>query len=496
MSIRTGVALSLVLTLGPAACVADTLFDAIEMAYQTNPTLRAQRAQLRADDEGYVQARAGYGPQISVTGQYGYEAARVPQPASLFTPATTTNYSAGSGTADLSVVQPLYTGGAVKAQVQGAAATVLQSREALRQAEGDLLTKVITAYVDVRRDRETIRIQREEVDALAADDKETQARGELGVATKTDVAQAQARLLAARSQLIAAQGRLNASSAEYLAVVGESPGELEPEPDLPGMPTSVDEAFEVADQNSPQILAAIQAERAAREKINEAKAAMRPTVSIRVDAGISPIEPYLPKPYDQSVTAVAVVTQPLFNSGIYASKIRQAVEGDNQAMLNIEATRRAVVELVAQSWDQAASTRAANEVVARQVEAEEEALKGDKIEERAGLRTTLDLLNAENELNAARLNLVQGRHDAYVAGAALLAAMGLLEARYLTPKGQLYDPVAALGRVKNRGVPPWVDLVGKIDGVGGPSTSVPALSAPGAGGERPPAAALAPSPNP
>ena len=496
MNRKAGAALGLALAVCPAACLADTLFDAIQMAYETNPTLRAQRAQLRVDDEGYVQARAGYGPQVSVTGQYGWQGARVPQTASPFAPATTTDYSAGTGSAQLIVTQPLYTGGAIKAQVQGAAATVLQSREALRQAEGDLLTKVITAYVDVRRDRETLRILREEVDALAADDKEAQARGALGVATRTDVAQAEARLLAARSQLIAAQGRLNASSAEYLAVVGESPGELEPEPDLPGMPLSADDAFATADQNNPQILAAIQAERAAHEKINEAKAAMRPTVSIRIDAGISPIEPYLPKPYDQSVTAAAVVTQPLFTSGIYSSKIRQAVEGDNEALLNIEATRRAVVELVAQSWDQAASTRAANEVVERQVEAEEEALKGDKIEERAGLRTTLDLLNAENELNEARLTLIQGRHDAYVAGASLLAAMGVLEARYLTPKGQIYDPVAALDRVKNRGVPPWVDLIGKVDGVGAPSTSAPALSAPNAGTERPPASALSPSPTP
>ena len=154
MNRKAGAALGLALAVCPAACLADTLFDAIQMAYETNPTLRAQRAQLRVDDEGYVQARAGYGPQVSVTGQYGWQGARVPQTASPFAPATTTDYSAGTGSAQLIVTQPLYTGGAIKAQVQGAAATVLQSREALRQAEGDLLTKVITAYVDVRRDRE------------------------------------------------------------------------------------------------------------------------------------------------------------------------------------------------------------------------------------------------------------------------------------------------------------------------------------------------------
>ncbi len=496
MKLNLGLFIGALLVSGPVACSAETLLDAIQMAYETNPSLRGQRAQLRADDEGYVQARAGYGPQISINGQYGYQDARVQQPASIFTPASTVYFNASTGSAALSVVQPIYTGGAVKAQVQGAAATVLASREALREAESELVRKVITAYVDVRHDRETLRILRDEIASLSADYKETEARGALGVVTKTDVAQAEARWLAAHSQFITAQGRLNTSAAEYLAVIGQVPGELEPEPDLPGMPTSADEAFNAADHNNPQLLGAIEAERAAREKVNEAKAAMRPTVSIRIDAAIAPVEPYLPKPYDQSVTAAAVVTQPLFTSGIYSSKVRQALEKDNQAQFNIEVTRRSVTQLVAQSWDQFEATRAADDIVERQVAAEEAALKGDQIEERAGLRTTLDLLNAENELNTARLTLIQGRHDEYVAEADLLAAMGLLEARYITPKAQLYDPVAALARVKNRGVPPWVDLVGKIDGVGGPATPVSALSAPGAGAGRPKEATVSPDPNP
>ncbi|MGH7023679.1 MAG: TolC family protein, partial [Caulobacteraceae bacterium] len=378
----------------------------------------------------------------------------------------------------------------------GAAATVLASRQSLRQTESEVLGKVIGAYVDVRRDRETVRILRDQIDDLAGDFRETQARGALGVASKTDVAQAQARLLGARSQFALAQGRLNASSAEYLAVVGESPGELEPEPSLPGMPANADEAFAAAEENNPQLKGAIEAERAAREKVNQARAAIRPTVSLRVDAAIEPVEPYLPKPYDEGVTAAAVVTQPIFTSGLYSSKIRQAKEADNEAELDIEVTRRNVIQLVGQAWDQLAADRAANTVLAQQVGAEEAALNGARIEERAGLRTTLDLLNAEAELGSAQINLIQGRHDEYVAGATLLAAMGLLEARYLTPTVQLYDPADSLQRVRHRGIAPWVGLVSKIDGLGGPSTRLPALSAPGAGAERPLAPPVSSDPGP
>jgi outer membrane protein len=489
-----GAVLGATLILQPFGCPAETLIDAIAMAYQTNPILRAQRAQLRADDESYVQARAGYGPQASVNGQYGYQVARVQQPATIFTLPSTVDYSATTGTADLSLTQPLYTGGAVKAEVEGAAAGVLESRQNLRQAESQLLVKVVTAYVDVRRDRETARLLREEINNLAEDDKETQAKGILGVLSKTDVAQSKARLLAARSQLITAQGKLGVSSAEYLAVVGESPGELEPEPDLPGLPTGADIAFDTANNNSPEILAAIEAEKEARQKVKEAKAANRPKISIRLDAAIAPVEPYLPKPYDKYLSGQVTITQPLFTSGLYASKVRQALEEDNQADLKIEATRRDVTREVASQWEQFVATRDADEVLSEQVKAQEEALKGDHIEERAGLRSTIELLNAEAELNNAKIALVQGRHDAYVASASLLAAMGLLEVRFLDPDAQLYDPVAALKRVQNRILGPWTGLIGKIDGLGGPSSDVPALSAPDAGAARPPVAASSPDP--
>jgi outer membrane protein len=473
----------------PGACWAESLYDAILLAYQTNPSLRAQREALRSTDEGYLQARAGFGPQANITAQYGHTDAQVQS----YYGAPASGNHAWTGSSDLSVTQSVYSSGANTASLRGAGAQILSSREQLRQAEQQLIQNVITAYMDVRRDRETIRILKDEIAALKGEFDETKAKGKLGQLTRTDVAQSEARLLSAQAQLNLAQGRLNVSNAEYLNVVGQSPGELEPEPDLPGLPAKVDQAFDAADHNNPQLLQAIEDEKVAREKVNQAKAADGATMSLKFDAAISPTEPYLPRQYDQSVSVAAVFSKPLFTSGYNASKIRQALDEDNRAQLGIEQARRGVVQLVAQAWDQLSSTQSALVIEERQVQVETTAVEGNRIEERVGQRSTIDLLNAELELANARLGLVQSRHDAYIARAALLSAMGLLEVRHLTPDAQTYDPEASLRRVEHQSMQPTVKPFEKIDAIGAPAAPPPRTSAPGAGAQRP---ALMPDLNP
>jgi outer membrane protein len=473
------------LVLGAGAAEAETLSDAIRLAYQSNPALRAQRSQLRQTDEDYVQARAGLGPQVNVQAQGAYHNSRLDQTGSFFRKGGVADHHAGTGAADLSIAQPLFTSGAARAQVQGAAAEVLAGREDLRQSEAKLLNAVITAYVDVRRDRETLKVLQDGIDALTRDFEEIKAKGAAGQLTKTDVAESEARLLAAHAELDLAQGRLNASVAEYVYVVGQSPGQLEPEPDLPGMPKTVDEAFDAAERNNAQLLSALQGERAAREKVNEAKAATGPTVALKLDANVEPEEPYLAHQYDKDLSVSAVYNQPLFTSGINSSRIRQALERDKQAQLNVEYVRRGVVQQVARAWSALVSTDRALDIQQKQADVEEAAVVGNRIEQRVGTRSTFELMNAEFELTDARLRLLQSRHDAYIARAELVAAMGLLEARFLTPGAQLYDPQASLKRVERVGAVPWEGAVERIDGLVGPRTPAPHLSAPDAGAERP-----------
>ncbi|HSZ52649.1 MAG TPA: TolC family outer membrane protein [Caulobacteraceae bacterium] len=479
VNLRRGAAaapLILAWTLSAAPAGATTLLDAIRMAYQTNPTLRAQRAELAAVGEGYVQARSNLGPQVNVDGQGGYSIARVQQAEGAFTPATDTTFRGATGTADLSVVQPIYSFGANKAKVRGAKDDVLSGREDLRQAESDTIQKVIQAYVDVRRDRQVMAILRDEVDHLNREFEETKAKGQLGQLTRTDTAEAEAHLLAAQAQLQSARGRLTASNAEYLAVVGENPGELAPEPELPGVPATIDEALAAAEQNNPRIRSAINAEQAAREQVNAAKAAYGPSIGVRVDAGIQPVLPYIPGLYDRNVTVAAVVSQPIFTSGLRGSKVREAADRDSEAMIQVDATRRSAVQSVAQAWGAWTTARDAAALTERQVAAESVAVEGNEVEERVGRRSIFELVNIELDFANARVQLLDSRRDEYAARASLLAAMGVLEARFLTPSVTLYDPAAALKKAQNGSGVPWDGAIEAIDV--GPQARPPALNPP------------------
>ena len=464
------VVLALILGHGAGAASAETLYDAIAMAYQGNPALRAQRAALRATDEAYVQARAGYGPTLNFSGSVQYQVANVDQQTYLGVPAG--DQTATTGTADLALTEPLYTGGRVRAQVEGAAAQVQAGRETLRQAEGETLQNVITAYMDVRRDREALRIVRAEIDTLAADDREVSAKGALGQVTRTDVAQAEARWLAARAQLPIYQGRLQASSAEYLNVVGANPGELAPEPDLPGIPPTLDAALDSGEADNPQLLAAIGTERAARAAAAEARSADKASLSARVDLAVGPVVPYDHRIYDRSATAELTLNQPIFTGGLNASRVREAAARDERAALDVETARRNAIQSVTQGWDQLAATRAALALQRTQADAEALAVKGNRIEERVGARTVIDLLNAEQELVNTRLTLSQNAHDEYLARAALLYAMGALTADKIAPSVASYDPQASFRQV-NRAVVPWTGAVQALDGLGAPHAAAP-----------------------
>ncbi|PXA80434.1 hypothetical protein DMC25_21180, partial [Caulobacter sp. D4A] len=231
-----------------SAANAETLTDAVSLAYQTNPTLQQQRAVQRATDETVVQAKTGFRPTVSATADIS---------ASRTDYANTTSAgldrlkTSGSG-ATVSLSQPLYTGGKASANLTAAEATVLAGREDLRSVEQSVLATVITAYVDVRRTEESLRIAQENVNVLTRQLDESNARFEVGEITRTDVAQSQARLAAAKASLSSAQANLAVARASYAQVVGQNPTDLAPAPSLAALPpASVEQAFDAAEANNP-----------------------------------------------------------------------------------------------------------------------------------------------------------------------------------------------------------------------------------------------------
>ena len=318
---------------------------------------------------------------------------------------------------------------------------------------------------------------------------ETRARQDVGQLTRTDVAQSQASAAQDRAQFFAtAQAALANARAAYNAVVGQYPGELAAEPPIASLlPASVDAAFDAAEQNSPQLAQARDAEIASAARLAEAKAQALPSVSLQgsyaFTGGSTTIQglfaifstrggPF--SNYTHDATISATITAPISTGGLTSSEIRQAAELDNANRVGVDAARRQMLQAVATAWNQLLGARANLAADAEAVKADSVAFDGVRAEARLGLRTVLDVLNAQQELASSQLSLVSARHDEYVAEAAVLAATGVLSARTLIPTQPLYDPKANFDRVRHApGWTPWEPMLEVIDQLGAPRAPLP-----------------------
>jgi outer membrane protein len=440
-----------------SAAHAESLADAIALAYKTNPTLQNQRAQLRVTDETYVQARAGYRPQVNIQ-----------------VDATRQDYvqqTTNSGTAFITAQQPLYTGGRTASAVSAAEADILAGRETLRGTEATVLQQVITAYADVLRDQEGVAIRENNLSALQGILDETDARQKVGDLTRTDVAQTQGYVFQAKTDLASARAQLEVSHANYAAVVGQRPGALDPLPALPGAPATIDQALATGEQGNPSLRSSQYAEQAARLRTAEARDQRLPNVALRLQYGYSgPQSPFVPKIYPKDFSATVTVTQPLFAGGVIDSQIRQQIERQTSARAQTENARRTMAQQISQAWS---AYLAAHENVTNAdqgVQANQVAYDGVRKERQADLRSTLEVLYIEQSLRQAELSRASAKHDSYVSQANLLGSMGLLEAGILVPDGvDLYDPAKAFNRVKWAGAVPWEFVPEVLDHVTAPS---------------------------
>ncbi|HEV2531899.1 TolC family outer membrane protein [Phenylobacterium sp.] len=449
-----------------APACSETLSDAVALAYETNPTLQAQRATQRALDENYVQARSGWRPTLNLQLVATYDQTRVPRAASsFFVPAGIRESNTGS--VALTFNQPIWTGGRTSAAVTAAQGDVLQGRENLRRLEGQVMQAVIQAYEDVRRDQEALAIRQEDLGVLQKQLEESRARFDVGEITRTDVAQSEARLAAAQALLQSSQAQLAISRSNYAALVGQNPGQLAPEPSLAYLlPGNVDDAFAVAEKYSPQLRAQLFAEQASRARVAGARAERMPRLDLQASGRFlnGPVDPFTQSLFTRDVTVSGVVTVPLFNGGLTSSRIRQSIERNNADKITIETQRRAVLQAITQGWNQLVAARANIGSNTEQVRAAEISLEGTRQEQQVGLRTTLDILNADVELRNAQLSLVVARHDEYVGAASVLVAMGRLEARDLIPTVPQYSAGANFRRLRiTLGWVPWEEAIAIVD---------------------------------
>ncbi|MCW3847682.1 TolC family outer membrane protein [Sphingomonas sp. LB-2] len=432
-----------------------TLREAMVLAYNTNPDLAAERANLRATDENVPIARASGLPGVSATGGVNQSLYNTDQGISPS--------RRGTIGADLSV--PVYSGGSVRNSVRGAETRVEAGRAALRAAESELFVQVVTVYVDVIRDEAIVRLNQQNVHVLEVNLQATRDRFEVGDLTRTDVAQSEARLALAQAQLRGAEARLIGSRENFIRVVGVAPGVLAPPPPLPGLPASVQDAVQVALANNPNLLAAQKQSDASVFDVNVARAGRLPRVSVGVGTdyynylgSVSPQGKLAGFGGDGFATSVGVnLTVPLFQGGRPAAQVRQAQSRRSAAMENVTFAERGVI---AQARSQFAIYQSSLRVIESSrvaVDANRLSLEGVRAENGVGTRTILDILNAEQEFLNSQVQYVTAERDAYVAGFTLLAVMGKAEAEDLgLDGGPLYNPVEHYDRV-NHSWSDWSD---------------------------------------
>jgi len=437
---------------------ADTLREALAEAYRTNPTLQASRAQLRATDENVPIEKADGRP--NVTGQAAVTEFIKQNSTSFFAPDRAL-------TAGVDLGVPLYSGGAVKNSIRAAEERVEAGRADLRGTESAIFSQVVAAYMDVLRSEALVGLSANQVEVLTVNLEATSDRFEIGDLTRTDVAQSQSRLALARGDLRSAQAGLIQARETYIQLVGSAPGQLEPPPPLPNLPNDPRMAVTVALESNPDLIAVRERAQAAGFDIKVAGSSRLPRISAfagydyqnflgSVPGGPAdpndPTSPIIASSQTATASSAGIsLTIPLFQGGRPAALQRQAQARASAALDQVIAAERDVIAQVRASFASYSAALAIIDSSREAVAAAELSLEGVRAENSIGNRTVLDVLNAEQELLFARVDLVTARRNAYVAGFSLLAAMGLAEARDLGIEGgALYDPLVNFDRVSGK----------------------------------------------
>jgi outer membrane protein len=439
------------LTVGVLACLAwpaatlpthaETLESALMQAYQNNPTLNSQRASLRATDEGVPQALSGYRPRITATGTLGeqYWDTLTKSAAS-----PTATYSKQSGTVTpnsygLTTTQTIFNGFQTANRTRQAESQVLAARSTLRVTEQTVLLNAVTAYMNLLRDSAIFDLQKRNVEVLQEQLRQTRDRFNVGEVTRTDVAQSESRLAAGRSQVLTAEANYKSSGATYRQVIGTNPGRLTPGTPVDRFsPPSLPVAVDFASGTHPAVTAAQYNVDVAVSQVKVAEGALYPTLSVQgnVQQNNESSLTFL-RLFNASV--IGTLSVPIYQGGAEYSLIRQAKETLGQRRLDLDTARDQVRQTVVQSWGQLDAAKANIEATTAQVQAAEIALNGVREEARVGQRTTLDVLNAQQELVNARVALVTAQRDRVVASYALLSAVGRLAPQVLGLRVPIYD---------------------------------------------------------
>jgi TolC family type I secretion outer membrane protein len=444
----------------PAAPVR-TLAEAITLAYRTNPQLLASRASARSADYRVPQARSAFGPSLSANGAYTFTRTR-----SEFFPGQFAGAQGWTSTASLILNQPVFTLGRNAASAAQAVATSRYQRDLLRVTEAQVLNAVVEVYVSVLRDAQAVTIARENLALLERQLGDNQKRYEVRDLTQTDLDQTRTRVEFGRAQLVQAEGQLGVSQTRFLQFVGTPPGELAA-PDLLDVRfANVTAAYSYAEANSGLIRSAMAREKISRASLDLAKADSLPRVDLRGTADYGTVSPYSDTLRTTQLLGQVVVSQPLIDSGLRRARTNEAREANQADWRLLDASLRDTRQAIGSAWDVLAASRASLDGYRAAIDAAERAYQGAVLQQRAGDRSTLDVLDLARDLLTVRTSYNTNLANEYLARATLLAAAGMLEGPLIVPGLTGYDADEHYDRVRRQGdIPLFTPALSALDGV-------------------------------
>jgi len=435
--------------LAPATLAAQTLDEALALAYQSNPTLLAERARLRQSDEQVARALSGWRPTVTFNGDVG-KATDTGSAGIRDQRGNTVETSNNRDPRGFSVVasQNLWKGGQTEADIARSKNQVLSDRARLLATESTVLAQAATAYMDVVQNQSVVELNFNQERVLQRDLEAVQDRFRVGEVTRTDVAQSESRLAAARANRIAAEGQLTASRATYRRVIGEAPGTLAGAQPLASVPQTEDVALSAARERNFDTLRTRYAELAAADGVDQTFGELMPQFSVN---GIyqQRFESLTNANTSDTASVAAQVTMPLYDSGSVRARVREAKELVAQRRNEYLQAVRDAQQTAAQQFQALTTARAQVEAFTAQIRAASIALEGVRQEVQVGSRTVLDSLNAEQELLTAQVSLVRAQHDAVVGSYNLKFAVGELTAENLRLPVEVYDPTKHYDRARN-----------------------------------------------
>jgi outer membrane protein len=438
--------------MGPMPVLADTIEAALVRAYQNNPQLNAQRAQVLATDENVPQALSGYRPKVAVTASAGFQYTDTlstqggDENRLVKTPIAGANAPRSVGA---TLTQTLFNGQQTANRTRAAESQVSGAREALRALEQTVLLSGATIYMDYLRDSAIVEVQKSNVRVLEQTLKQTRDRFNVGEVTRTDVAQSEAQLAAGRTQLLTAEANLNTTRSNFRRIIGNEPVALAPgSPVDRFLPSTLPAAVELGLTQNPNVTAAMFGIDVSYLQVKVAEGALLPTVTFQASVQQS-YEQSLIQYRSLGASAVTQLSVPIYQGGAEYALIRQSKETAAQQRLVLDQTRDQTRANVVTAWGQLVAGKAQVQSAQSQVAASEIALNGVCEEAKAGQRTTLDVLNAQQALVNARVALVTAQHDRVVASYSVLNTIGRLSPQVLKLPTTVYDPSVHYHQVRD-----------------------------------------------